>query len=152
MALVELPVLPSVPICPAARPIAGACGADQGVVCVVMEHDHEGEPGIEMSAAATGFVHHEATAGVYLNLRSDPSTVMKFCHGDALPVLDDGDVAGGRASYTYCPTWEAEKARIAEGRSELLERPEPDPVAAGVTVNATENPWQAARDLEMLTG
>jgi hypothetical protein len=151
MRLVELPVLPSEPRCPAARAIAGACAAEQGVVCVVMQHDHEDDPGLGMSAAQTGFVHHEATGGVFLTVKSDPSTVTKFCHGDAIPVLDDEDVAGGRASYTYCPTWQAEKARIWEGRDDLLPSvPDPEPVAHGVTASSEDDPWAAARDVELL--
>lgn len=138
------------PSCPAALPIAGACAAEQGVVCRVMQRDHEDDPGLGMSAAASGFIQHEATGGVFLTVKSDPSTVTKFCHGDALPVLDEDDVAGGRASYTYCPTWQAEKARIADGRDELLGEPEPEPVAAGVTQDSREDPFAAARDLELL--
>lgn len=143
-------MLPSVPMCPAAAPIAGACASQQGVVCRVMQRDHEDDPGLNMSAAAAGFIHHEATGGVYLNLKSDPSTVVKFCHGDALPVLHDGEVAGGRASYTYCPTWQAEKERIAEGRDTLLAEVEPEEVAMGVSTMDYADPWaQAQRDLEL---
>lgn len=123
-------------------------GSQQGVICRVMQLDHEADPGLGMSAAASGFIQHEATGGVYLNLKSDPATVTKFCHGDALPVLHDEDVEGGRASYTYCPAFQAEKKRIAEGRSRLLVEPEPETVAAGVTVDPLEDPVQMRRDLE----
>lgn len=149
MRAVELPVLPSAPKCPAALTISGACMSQQGIVCRVMQRDHEDDPGLDMTAAATGFIHHEATGGVFLNLKSDPKTVERFCHGDAIPVLDDDDVAGGRSSYTYCPTWQAECHRLADGRDRLLEEPEPEPVAMGV-VDEDSNPWAQARsDLEM---
>lgn len=112
-----------------------------------MQKDHEDEPGIGMSAAATGFIHNEADGGVFLSLKSDPKTVERFCHGAMLPVLTDDDCEGGRASYTYCPTWQAEKHRGWEGRKRLLEQPEPEPVAAGVTVDPISDPFGAAREL-----
>jgi hypothetical protein len=142
----SLPMLPVTPTCPAAVPIVGAMDSQQGVVCRVMQRDHVEDPGLNMGTAATGFIHHEASGGVYLNLKSDPSTVTKFCHGDAVPVLHDGDHQG-RASYTYCPTWQAEKLRIAEGRDHLLDEPELEPVAAGVSVEEYRDPF--GRDLEM---
>lgn len=137
-----------VPVCPAAQTIAGACASQQGIVCRVMQRDHADDPGLDMTAAATGFIHHGATGGVYLNLKSDPKTVTRFCHGDAIPVLTDEDHPGGRASYTYCPTWQAEVHRIADRRHELLEEPEPEAVAAGVTIDPLEDPWLAARELQ----
>lgn len=142
--------LPLCPTCPAAAKIAGACGSQEGVVCRVMQTAHKDDPGLNMTAGQSGFIQNEADGGVYLNLKSDPSTVVKFCHGDALPVLHDGTHLGGRASYTYCPTWQAERARIEDGRKQLLEDPEPESVAAGVTVNPLEDPFQAHRDLEEL--
>lgn len=127
------------------------CASQQGVVCRVMEKVHRDEDGVGLSAASTGFLHHEATGGVYLNLKSDPQTVTKFCHGTALPVLGDGERRGGRASYTYCPTWEAEKERIEAGRRELLSEPDPEPVAMGVSSIEEIDPWEAAkRDLDIL--
>lgn len=136
-----------VPTCPAAAPVAGVSAISQGVVCRVMQRDHEDEPGINMSAAATGFIHNEAEGGVLLTLKSDPSTVERFCHGTALPVLTDEDHPGGRASYTYCPTWQAERKRGWDGRKHLLEQPEPEPVAAGVTIDPISDPFGTAREL-----
>lgn len=143
-------MLPVVAKCPAAVGIVGASASQQGTICRVMQRDHEDDPGLNMGAAATGFIHHEATGGVYLNLKSDPATVTKFCHGDAVPVVTEDDVPGGRASYTYCPTWQAEKLRIAEGRDYLLSDPEPEAVAMGVSTADSADPWaQAQADIEL---
>lgn len=138
------------PQCPAAEGVAGACLANQGVVCRVMERAHREDDGLGMNAAQSGFIQHEATGGLFLTINSDPSTVTKFCHGSALPVLHDGKHPGGRASYTYCPVWQEEKLRIEEGRADLFVEAEPESIAEGVTVNALEDPFQARRDLEML--
>lgn len=145
---VELPVLPSAPSCPAAVTISGVCPSQQGVVCAIMRQDHEEDPGLNMTAAATGFIHHQATGGVYLNLKSDPATVTQFCHGTALPVVTDEDHEGGRASHTYCPVWQAEKHRLWEARHNLLDEPEPEAVSAGVTVSSLEDPVAAAREVQ----
>jgi hypothetical protein len=116
-----------------------------------MQRDHEQDPGLGMTAARSGFIQHEAEGGIYLNLKSDPATVTAFCHGTGIPVLHDEKREGGQPHYTYCPTWVAEKERIAAGRTELLETPEPEPVAAGVSLHDEEDPWAAARrDLELL--
>lgn len=144
-------MLPAVPMCPAAEKVGGACSSQEGVVCRVMERAHADEKGIGLSAASTGFLRNEASGGVYLNVKSDPNTIAKFCHGSALPVLGDADVRGGRASFTYCPTWQREKERIEAGRRELLEEPEPEPVAMGVSSIEEIDPWTAAkRDLDIL--
>lgn len=139
-------MLPAVPRCPAASPIRGACGSQQGVVCRVMQRDIERDDGTElgMSAGKYGFLQHEATAGVYLNLKSDPSTVTGFCHGDAIPVVTDEEDQG-RSSYTYCPVWQREKERIAAGREELVTEVQPEPVSMGVATHEAADPWQAAR-------
>jgi hypothetical protein len=95
-----------------------------------------------------------------------PERAGVVCRGDAIPVLDD---AGGkvRDSYTYCPTWQAEKQRIAEGREQLKGgglAPEPDPPVAHfddgrgnvreAPVGSTyddPDPWsRARRDLDVL--
>lgn len=143
---VDLPVLPLMPRCPAAAPIVGVSAAMQGVTCRVMQRSHVEDAGLNMTAAASGFIQHEADGGVYLNLKSDPATVTQFCHGDAVPVLGDDDVPGGRASYTYCPTWQAERERIWDGREDLLSDPEPEPVAMGMSSTDAVDPWQSARE------
>lgn len=146
----DLPKLRACPTCPAALPIAGASDAQRGVVCRVMQRDHVEDAGLNMSAAQSGFIQHEATGGVYLNLLSDPSTVAMFCHGDAVPVVTDEE-GQGRASFTYCPTWQAEKQRIEAGRDELLVDVEPDPVSMGVPEPDYADPWKQARaDLDLL--
>lgn len=147
---VELPVLRGEPVCPAAFPIRGTSREQRGVVCQVMRGAFEGDAGVNMSAGQLG-VLRDTQGGVYLNLKSDPSTVTGFCHGDAVPVVHDGERDGGRASYTYCPVWQSEKERIAEGRSELLVEPEPEAVSMGVSSADAEDPWQQARqDLDIL--
>lgn len=144
-AVKSLPMLPAEPACPAAAPVAGVDRSSQGVVCRVMQRDHEDDPGLGMSAAATGFIHNEADGGVLLTVKSDPSTVTLFCHGDALPVLTDEEQPGGRAHHSFCPVWQAEKERIADGRHNLLDEPEPEPVAAGVSTVDYSDPWAALR-------
>lgn len=143
-------MVPTETTCPAALKIAGACGSQQGVVCRVMQRDHEQDAGLGMTAGQSGFIQHEATGGVYLNLKSDPATVTAFCHGSAVPVVTD-DEDQGRASYSYCPTWQAEKDRIAAGGQDLYVDEEPESVAMGVVEAVDENPWRQARaDLDLL--
>lgn len=146
----ELPTLPAMPACPAAASIAGVDYHSQGAICRIMQRDHEEDAGLGMTAAASGFIQHEATAGVLLTLKSDPDTVIHFCHGDAMPVADDREIPGGRAHYTYCPVWQAECERIEDGRDELLIDAEPERVAAGISVSSQVDPFAAARDLDEL--
>lgn len=149
---VPLPMLPRSPSCPAALAIAGASDSQQGVICRVMQRDHEDDAGVRMTAGQSGFIQHEATGGVYLNLKSDPSSVLGFCHGDALPVLSDDDEKSlARASYTRCPVWEAEKDRIARGDGALYAEVEPEPVSMGIEPAALADPWAQARaDLDLI--
>lgn len=146
---VELPVLADVATCPAALPIAGACRSQQGVICREMEIDAEGDAGHRMTPRALEVIR-ESEGGKYLNVKSDPSTVTGFCHGNALPVVtnDDGQ---GRASYTYCPTWQAARDRHLAGLDGLYDEQEPEPVSMGVEADPLEDPWtRARRDLDDL--
>lgn len=146
-------MLPAEPTCPAALPIFSALPERRGVVCRVMRREHERDAGLNMSAAASGFIQHEAEGGVFLSVKSDPRTVERFCHGCAVPVLDELSVRGGRDSYTYCPVWQAEKDRIADGREHLTEEVEPEPVSMGVPEPVYSDPWeQGRRDLDLLAG
>lgn len=148
----DLPMVPAVASCPAALKIAGACGSQQGVVCRVMQRDHVEDAGVGMTAGESGFIQHEATGGVYLNLKSDPATVTAFCHGTAVPVVTDDD-GQGRASYTYCEVWQAEKKRIEAGRQELYVDAEPESVSMGLDVEVEKlaDPWAQARaDLDLI--
>lgn len=148
--MLNLPMLPRSPTCPAALAIAGASASQQGVVCRVMQRDYEQDAGVRMSAGVSGFIQHEATGGAYLNLKSDPSSVTAFCHGDAVPVVTDED-GQGRASYTYCSVWQAEKRRIEAGDAALYVEEEPEEVAMGVEPVLFDDPWQRARaDLGVL--
>lgn len=131
------------PVCPAALTIAGACGSQQGVVCREMQQSQVDDPGLRMSAGQLGTLR-EGTAGVYVNLKSDPSTVTGFCHGDAIPVLTDED-GQGRASYTYCPVWQAARDRHLAGEDGLFEELEPESVSMGVSSADAPDPWAAAR-------
>lgn len=145
----ELPVLPQDPRCPAAFPIRGASLSQQGVVCRLMKDAVESDPGERMTAGALGRVR-DTIGGVYLNLKSDPGTVTGFCHGDAVPVVTDEE-GQGRASYTYCPVYQAEVKRREEGRRELVVEEQPESVAMGVPGEAVlasheaADPWAAAR-------
>lgn len=140
--VVELPVLPHEAACPAALTTRGATDWDQGVVCRVMQESVETDAGLNMTAGDLGILR-DTQGGVYLTLKSDPSSVTAFCHGRAIPVLAEDDEA--RASYTCCPTWQAEKLRIAEGREDLIVEAEPETVAMGVVSDDFEDPWAAAR-------
>lgn len=130
------------PVCPAALSIAGASRSQQGVICRVMQRDQAEDPGVDMTAGQLG-VLREGEGGTYINIKSDPSSVTGFCHGDAVPVLAEDDES--RASYTVCPVWQAEKERIAAGREMLFEPVEAEPVSMGVTSDEMPDPWAAAR-------
>lgn len=142
--LMDLPVLAREPVCPAALSIAGACRSQQGVVCRLMQQSQEDDPGVGMSAGQLGTLR-EGAGGVYLNLKSDPSSVTAFCHGDAIPVLTDAD-GQGRASYTFCPTWQAARDRRLAGEDGLYEDAEPESVSMGVSSDDAPDPWKAARE------
>jgi hypothetical protein len=140
------------PLCPAAFPIAGASRAMAGVVCRAMQQDIEREDGtaLGMNAGEYGYLRHEAIAGVHMNLKSDPGTVVGLCHGHGLPVVTDEDHQA-RDHYSYCPVWQAEKERIAAGGDELAPEQEPEPVSMGVSTQDAPDPWaQARRDLDVL--
>lgn len=159
MPVVPLPTIPQgEPACPAALRVDGACESNAGVVCRVIEQDLKRELGTGMTAGQLG-VMRESTGGVFLTMGSDPSTVMRFCFGDAVPVLDNRG-GKGRDSYTYCPVWQAELERLWEGKDRLTKPVEPDPVSMGVdddgepvgaeTVSSSEDPWAARRALDDL--
>lgn len=159
-----LPVLPTT-ACPAAAPIAGVTPDRSGVVCRVMQQDRERDPLLGVNAADAGFIREGGDGDVFLSIEKDPSGVANLCCGSALPVLSEDEVPGNRASYTYCPVWQAEKKRIAAGRDQLAGGGviEPEPVShwddgrggtrvapAGSSYDAAD-PWsQARRDLDLL--
>lgn len=147
-------MLSSDPPCPAAAPLAGTSQVTQGLVCRAMQQDIERDDGtaLGMSAGKYGYLQHEAFAGVHLNLKSDPTTVIKLCHGHGLPVLTDDDHQA-RDHYTYCPVWQAEKERLWAGRDQLAPEEQPEPVEMGL-VDAMSSldapdPWaQGLKDLQ----
>jgi hypothetical protein len=156
----ELRVLPQVK-CPAGSPIAGVTPERGGVVCGVILNDRQREAGFDMDPAQLQIARGEGenASDVFLTLKEDPSTVEHLCCGAALPVLDRREVPGNRASYTYCPVWQAEKIRLAEDRRGLSDEPREEPVshyddggrpAVGQSRDAAD-PWkQARRDLDVL--
>lgn len=149
-------MLPRVPVCPAAAPIAGAVPEAAGVVCRIMKREYEQTPHDGMNAAQYGFTTREATGGILLTLKSDPSTVIRFCHGNAVPVLTNEDGLS-RDSYTYCPVWQADRDAKLEGRKRATIDEEPEPVSMGMpgaehSLEASD-PWgQARHDLDLLRG
>lgn len=156
----ELRVLPRV-TCPAAVPVAGVTPERGGVVCGVIARDRRLDEGLDMDPAQLQIARGEGehASDVFLTLKEDPSTVEHLCCGREMPVLDRREVPGNRASYTYCPVWQAEKIRIAEDRSMLSEEPREEPVAhyddggrpAIVQSRDAPDPWaQARRDLDVL--
>lgn len=152
-------------VCPAALPIAGALPSCGGVVCRVMQQERGRETGVGYNPAQTALAR-DGSDGVFLTLAGDPSTVERFCCGDGVPVMDNREKRGGRDTYTYCPVWQAEQERIAEGRGQLAGGgvlPEPEKVshwddgrgtvreAPAGSSYASEDPWaQARRDLDVL--
>lgn len=144
------------PTCPAAAKIVGACTENSGVICRVMRREHELTDPSGLTAGAYGFTVHGATGGVLLTMKSDPSSVVRFCHGGELPVLDEAD-GYARDSYTYCPIWQAEKERIAAGEDTITNEAEPESVSMGIADAIDEgslsasDPWAQARyDLDVL--
>lgn len=137
-AVLELPVLPRDPSCPAATPIAGATRGQRGVICREMQADQENDAGVEMTAGALGKLR-ETEGGVYLNVKGDPSTVAMLCHGSAVPVVTNDDKQG-RASYTYCPVWQTARDRALAGEDGLTDPLEPETVAMGIAPDGEEVP------------
>jgi hypothetical protein len=119
------------PVCPAATPIAGPVGRGPSIVCGVIALDRrEGTDGVGLTAAGAA-AERQSVDGVLLRMDSDPSSIIGFCCGTAVPVLHDGE-RQRRAHHSYCPVWVAEKERIAAGREQLAEDAQPDPVSMGV--------------------
>lgn len=162
----ELRVLPQV-TCPAAVPIAGVTPERGGVVCGVIRRDRQLDDGLDMDPAQLQIARGEGehASDVFLTMKEDPSTVEYLCCGRELPVTDRREVPGNRASYTYCPVWQAEKIRLEEDRELLSEEAREEPVAHFDTgyrdapgtlkqaqdSRAAADPWgRARRDLDIL--
>lgn len=155
-----LDVLPA-PTCPAALPIAGAMSVNAGVVCGVVANDRAKSDGIGVTAGQLAVQRRGGFGDTFLSMKRDASSVERLCCGDALPVLDErGHYA--RDSYTFCPVWQAEKARIEDGRPQMagggLLDPEPTEYDAeqdgGAPVGRSSlddaDPWDSAlADLEL---
>lgn len=145
-----LPELPKTPSCPAALIVEGAVPARSGIVCGVIANDRRREDGVGMNAGQLAVAREGGDGDVFLSLVGDPSTVKNLCCGDALPVLHDGEHAGGRDTYSYCPVWQAEKWRLEHDQDQLGREVEPESVSHGVSTLEAEDPWaQARRDAEM---
>jgi hypothetical protein len=102
-------------------------------VCRVIQQDREREDGIGLSAGGTGAAR-EAPDGVLQTVASGDWRINeRLCCGQGVPVLHDDEGPDGTnvsPHYTCCPKWQAEKARIAEGRDELAgEDAQPEPFA-----------------------
>lgn len=132
----QLDAVPA-PLCPAAARIAGTTSTNGGIVCRVMEQDRMRESGVNLTPAQLAGVRDGG--GVFLTMKSDPSTIERICCGDALPVVDTGGQYA-RDHYTFCPVWQAEVKRIAE-RRELLAggglADDPEPTSMGVETDDT---------------
>lgn len=143
--VIDLPVIPAEPTCPAASKVTGVSYASRGVVCRVMLQDQQDDPGIRMSAGQLGKLR-ETEGGAFISAEHDPSTLVMLCHGDAVPVTTDED-GDGRASYTYCPVWQTARKRALAGLDGLTDDPEPEPVSMGVeepvASHQAPDPWAA---------
>lgn len=90
------------PVCPAARHVAGATPALEGIVCGVL---------LREGLIADGITEGEANE--YMALGTDPSMIYGFCCGTAIPAATVEQAKGdARANYTYCSIWQQEKERI----------------------------------------
>lgn len=162
----ELPVLPAgPPACPAAAKVEGAMPSNAGVVCRVIERDRQKEDGLGVNPAQLAQARVGGMGDVFLTIRSDPSTIERFCFGEGVPVLHDGEHGGGRETYTYCPVKQAEGWAEEHGQHRLSRPVEPETVSAydpkvrppedGAppvgSSHASADPWgQARRDLDVL--
>lgn len=144
MRVPELPVIPQSPTCPAALKVTGAMPANAGVVCRLMQEDQESDAGVDMTAGQLEKVR-EGSGGVFISANQDPSTLVMFCHGNAIPVLTDDD-GQGRASYTYCPVWQAARDRELAGEDGLTAPVIAEPTSMGVSSDEAVDPWAAAID------
>lgn len=145
----ELPVLPSrEPVCPAATMIRGATTFDGGCVCGILLADQQAESGVGMDPAQLE-VAREGTGGVYLTVKSDPGTVMRFCWGDAVPVISASDELA-RASYTYCPVWQTRRERDLEKRRTLFDPVVEESVSMGVPDEPPPVHVGPSKDLDLL--
>lgn len=138
----RLPVIAREPACPAALAIAGASRGQRGVVCRLMQADQDADPGVGMTAGQLGVVR-DAEGGVFLSVKSDASTVVMFCHGDAVPVVTDEDDQS-RASYTYCAVWQRARDRELAGKRGLTDPVVAEPVSMGVSSADAPDAWAAA--------
>lgn len=135
-------------------------------MCRVIARDRQAETGLDIDPAQLAIAREGGEGDTFLTVATDPSTVRNLCFGDAVPVLGEREVPGNRASYTYCPVWQAERARIDDGRRQLAGgglEDEPEAVShwddgrggertapAGSSYDAAD-PWaQARRDLDVL--
>jgi hypothetical protein len=144
--------------CWAATTVEGASPECSGVLCGVIALDRAKADGIGMSPGQLAQARSGGAGDVFLSIEKDPSTVERLCCGDGMPVINDLSVGGNRESYTYCPVWQAEKERLAEGRDTLTHPVEPDSVAtegfdpADPEIRrATASDPFADADLELLT-
>jgi hypothetical protein len=141
--IVELPTLPRrEPVCPAAEKVVGVATHDGGCVCRIQTLDQEAETGIGMDPHQLQ-VARESTGGAFLTVKTDPSTVLRFCFGDAVPVItgEDGQACD---SYTYCPVWQRRRERDIEARRRLFDPVEPDGVAMGIEEPQAVASWEVA--------
>lgn len=116
--------------CPAAVPIAGVVPHRAGVICEVIRQDRAREQGEGMDATQFAIAREGGDGDVFLTIETDPQAVRNLCCGDAIPVLGPNEVPGNRASYTYCPVWQAERERIEEGRDALSKPMPAEPAVA----------------------
>jgi hypothetical protein len=89
-------------LCPAATALAGPPVGGPSIVCGVLRREGNSADGI---TEGEGHEHLTATA--------DPSMVLGFCCGTAIPPATPEQAKGeAQANYCYCPIWQQEKERI----------------------------------------
>jgi hypothetical protein len=127
--------------------ISGAMRANEGVICREMQADQQAEAGIRMTPGQLEQAR-EGEGGVFITAKHDPSSLVMFCCGDAVPVVTSDAREKGRASYTYCPVWQAARDRYLAHKAGLYDEPEPEAVSMGVEPYAThlaDDPIEAGR-------
>lgn len=99
------------PVCPAADHVHGVDRFHEGIVCCVQQVEGE-----KADTLVEGGAH------AYMREHTDPSIVLGFCCGTALPALTAEQAKGeARASYTYCPIWQAAREAEWERKQRAIE-------------------------------
>lgn len=79
----------------------------------------------------TDSVREGEHVGELVTAARDPHTLAGFCCGQALPVVDSVPAAG-KATYTACPVWRAEKRAVWANQERVVEEHRPPDLPLGM--------------------